>query len=184
MSEKQAHQLLILFLVCDGLLTAFLLMMEPVVGWLFGLLSVFGVVIWMRVKPGLWQAEKRLWSARLSGVKKSAFSAPEQQMRTQVSYELIMVRPDTGRVFPVQGKEMLIGRGARCSCLLTESPAVGREHCRIIHREHSQEYYIEDLRSQNGTYLGTRRLEPNTQVKLLENTEIIIGDITLRFVRR
>lgn len=185
MSTNKVHQLLMLALAALALLTLFLLLLEPIVGVIFGLLAVLGAVIWSRVCAGTWAAEKQLLSERSAALRGRVFSAPEQEERAApVAYELVMLRPRSGVSFPVTGKEVLIGRSERCTCRLTDSATVGREHCRIVYREHSREYYIEDLRSKNGTYLGTRRLEPNTQVKLLEDTEIIVGDIALRFSRK
>ena len=65
-----------------------------------------------------------------------------------------------------------------------QASTISGEHCRITYRKHSRTYYIEDLHSLNGTYLGAKRLEPNTPEKLLDNAEISIGRIRFCFVRQ
>lgn len=177
------HQLLMLFLVSCAAVALAQLVIEPILGVLWLLLVVLVLVVLALCKPALWQKEKA-WIAGLRGRVAGSFEGPQEEPEQQQRYELVAVRVEEGRHFEIHSKIFLIGRGAKCDCRLTRCGMVGREHCRIIYREHSKEYYIEDLRSMNGTYLGTRRLEPNTQVKLLENAEIVIGDYCLRFQKK
>lgn len=76
----------------------------------------------------------------------------------------------------------VIGRGTDCD-LFIDDGSVTTKHCQIIYRKYSREYYIEDLNSKNGTFLGTHHLEPYTQEKLLDGTEIIISGQKYLFTR-
>lgn len=180
MTQQKTHQLLMLFLTFCVVIAIVLLITEPIVGVLWVLLVTLVMVVLMLSKPALWQAEK----VRLQQIARSFAGGEQEDAAPGVVYELVVMRPQGGQRFAINGKSFLIGRGGDCDIQLTQCASVGREHCRIVYREHSQEFYIEDLRSRNGTYLGTRRLEPNTQVKLLENEEIVLGDYCLRFQRR
>ena len=179
----KGHQLLMLFLAACAAIALALLVIEPILGVLWLLLIVLALVVLFICRPALWQAEKARLD-RLRGRVAGSFDGPQEEPAPQQRYELVAVRLEEGRRFEIRSKIFLIGRGAKCDCRLTRCSMVGREHCRIVYREHSREYYIEDLRSMNGTYLGTRRLEPNTPVKLLENAEIIVGDYCLRFQKK
>lgn len=182
MPEQKVHQLLLLCLISCAVIMFGLLFLEPILGVLWLLLIVLLCVILSIAKPALWRAEKARWTKICSRIKTRVFSDGRDEEPAEAAvYELAVLKPRTGKRYPINQKTYLIGRASKCDCRLGGSGTLGREHCRIVYREHSKEYYIEDLRSKNGTYLGTRRLEPNTQVKLLENTEIHIGEYCLRF---
>lgn len=185
MSEQRAHRLLQLVLGSLAAITLVVLIVEPMLGLLCALLAVLGCVIAARVRPAVWRAEKKRWQRRLARIKDGLFSdGSDEEPEAPAVYDLVVIKPNTGKRYPVNRKTYLIGRGKKCDCKLGSAGTLGREHCRIVYREHSREYYIEDLRSRNGTYLGTHRLEPNTQEKLLENSEIYVGEYCLRFVKR
>lgn len=182
MPEQKVHQLLLLCLISCAVIVFGLLLLEPILGVLWMLLVILLCVVLSVVKPALWHNEKKKWTEMCNRMKKRVFSDWQaEELAGSTVYELIILKPQLGKRYPINQKTYLIGRGSKCDCRLGDSGTLGREHCRIVYREHSKEYYIEDLRSKNGTYLGTRRLEPNTQVKLLENTNIYIGEYCLRF---
>lgn len=185
MSGTKLHKLLMLALFVLACVALFMLFLEPILGvqWIL-LWSLLGV-IFCRKNPQICRAEKKRWKDACNSMKDRLFATPfDAQTIDMPVYELIMVKPQTGETYPIDRKTYLIGRSRNCDLTLLHSDTLGREHCRIVYREHSREYYIEDLRSKNGTYLGTRRLEPNTQVKLLAHAEIFIGDYCLRFERK
>ena len=183
MVQQKVHQLLMLFLFSCAAIALALLVIEPILGILWILLIALALVILALCKPAIWQAEKA-WLEQLKCRIVGRLAGEQAKGVLPQRYELLVLRPQQGQRFEICGKNFLIGRSAGCNCRLSQSASVGREHCRIVYREHSREFYIEDLRSKNGTYLGTRRLEPNTQVKLLENAEIVIGEYCLRFQKK
>lgn len=83
----------------------------------------------------------------------------------------------------ISADSFVIGRGRACDLALPAMGGVSKEHCRISYKKHSRQYMIEDLRSTNGTYLGTKRLEPFVSELLLDNSEINLPKISFRFVR-
>lgn len=56
--------------------------------------------------------------------------------------------------------------------------AISRQHCRISHTMGN--YFVEDLRSSNGTYLNQRRLEPNQPAKLADGDILRLADLDLQ----
>jgi two-component system cell cycle response regulator len=64
---------------------------------------------------------------------------------------------EAGRVFSVDGDEMVIGR-APTTHVWVDDPSVSRRHARILKRPGAP-YYLEDLKSTNGTFIGERRID-------------------------
>jgi len=74
------------------------------------------------------------------------------------------------------GEPVILGRHPDCDIVL-EGGAVGRRHARIFQIQ--DEYYLEDLRSRNGTFLNDERIEG--QRKLAENDAVKICDLVFAF---
>ena len=70
--------------------------------------------------------------------------------------------PLAGTSLPLKASGVLLGRNPECTLVLDDDFASGR-HARIY--QGSDGWYVEDLGSTNGTYLGTTRL---TEPVLLE----------------
>lgn len=188
MSEERNHRLFQVFGIFNVFVMLSLLILEPVFLVLWVLLVVLGCIIFSRVRPDVWQPEMQRFKNRVRAVKNRFFGAPkgDDPRKTTFVPDHVLVSLNAGsqQKFLVNAETYLIGRSRNCNCRLKNAPTVSHEHCRIIFRKYSQEYYVEDLRSSNGTYLGTRRLEPFTQEMLLENSELTIGDCRFRFVKQ
>lgn len=188
MSEERNHRLFQIFTIFNVFVMLVLLVLEPVFLVLWLLLLVLGCIVFSLVKPAVWQPEMNRLRRKWAAFKKRFFSAPGNDDARKITFvpdhELVSTQAGRQERYLVDCESYLIGRSSKCNCVLKSSPTVGKEHCRIIFRKYSQEYYVEDLRSQNGTYLGTRRLEPFTQEMLLENSELTIGDCCFRFVKK
>jgi len=89
---------------------------------------------------------------------------------------LQLLKGSRPRRFELTGDSILIGRSPECNLVL-ESGAISRHHA-LITRDGS-DYYIEDLKSRNGTFVnGQRVLEPTL---LKENDRIKICDHLFTF---
>ena len=79
---------------------------------------------------------------------------------------------NAGQVFALDGTEHVIGRGTEAD-LWVEDGGVSRRHARISCRSDGR-YFVQDLGSTNGTFIGTQRVEvsevrPNDRVQLGPN---------------
>jgi len=81
-----------------------------------------------------------------------------------------------GQLFPLEGKTAVLGRHPDCNIVL-EVGAVSRQHAQIVNGDGG--YYIEDLRSRNGTFLNDE-LVSGRQL-LNENDRIRICDVVFVF---
>lgn len=83
---------------------------------------------------------------------------------------------NAGQRFEVSGRECVIGREMTCQVVIP-SRTVSRQHARIL--DESDGYYLEDMRSVNGTAVNGRKIERRT--RLHESDRIAIFDTVLRF---
>ncbi|MBN1934281.1 MAG: FHA domain-containing protein [Anaerolineae bacterium] len=84
------------------------------------------------------------------------------------------------RVRPLTQQGLTIGRGTE-SDLVLAYPVVSRNHARITCQ--GQDYYVTDLGSANGTYLGDARLEPNVPTLWRWGHPLRIGDIAVNLIQ-
>lgn len=71
--------------------------------------------------------------------------------------------PNTGMTFPLEQKEILIGRDLANDITIGD-PEVSRRHARLFMREDN--FYIEDLGSTNGTFLNGERISNPQQLRV------------------
>ena len=186
MSSSKTHRILLVCLIFCLFTALALLFLFPVFGVLYSLCLVIFWMVFFILHPDVWQSEK----GHLLNQKKRAIrrmmgeDANIDGEHHLEDYELLCIKPTGVDHYPIKKETFLIGRSSSCDCSIPEVGTASKEHCRIIYRKYSQEFFVEDMHSSNGTYLGTRRLEPYTQEKLLENAELTIGTYSFRFVRR
>ena len=83
---------------------------------------------------------------------------------------------NAGAVFELHGERTLLGRHPNCHVVL-DNGAVSRHHAQILESHGS--YFLEDLRSRNGTYLNDEQLDVRTE--LSDGDEIRVCDIVMLF---
>src|SRR6185295_3037501 len=81
-----------------------------------------------------------------------------------------------GATVKLEGERIVLGRNADCTVVLNE-PAVSREHAVI--RKIQGKFYIEDLKSRNGTYVNSKEVKARTLLK--DKDKIKICDNLLAF---
>ena len=96
-----------------------------------------------------------------------------------MSGDRIIVTEPNGvqRTRPITSWGLTIGRGDD-NDLVVAYGAVSRKHA-VITSERGR-YYVADLGSTTGTYLGNARLEPNTPTSWLPGQPLRIGDVVIR----
>lgn len=80
------------------------------------------------------------------------------------------------RSMPLTARGLTIGRDSNNDVSVTY-PFISRSHARITFD--GQNYYVTDLESANGTYLGHARLVPNTPTLWYPGTPLHVGDVLL-----
>src|SRR5947209_6990908 len=82
-----------------------------------------------------------------------------------------------GTSIPLEAEKIVMGRNAECG-IVVNLPAVSREHAII--RRVAGKFYIEDLKSRNGTRVNNQEINART---LLKNNDLIkICDNEFRYV--
>lgn len=93
--------------------------------------------------------------------------------------------PPEGERIDLGGGTLVIGRepspaardnGAQ---VIIKDPSISRQHGRVTRRDGA--FFIEDLKSRNGTYLNNRRLEPNVPAALSHGDRVKFCDFLYRF---
>lgn len=79
----------------------------------------------------------------------------------------------------IEGDSLVIGSGEDCGGYIP-STTVSRRHARVSKKEGI--YFIEDLNSSNGTYVGGELLNYKTKMSLQKNEIVIFADEKFRFI--
>ncbi len=83
-----------------------------------------------------------------------------------------------GTQFPLVADRTIVGRHPLCQVVL-ESGVVSRHHAQIL--ESHGTFYVEDLRSRNGTFVNEHKIEGRTELK--DGDQIRLCDIVLQFAQ-
>lgn len=104
-----------------------------------------------------------------AAAKPAANSRSRGAGRGAPSRVVIIDGPDKDRGVPLTGAPVTFGRGTDCTVPLSDE-YVSTKHARLMF--HDGQWYVEDLGSTNGTYLGNERLTrsmpvgPRSRVRL------------------
>ena len=154
-----------------GLLVLLWLFVFSVVGVLRG--DIYGTRVVSRTprKPA---PAKRQPAARPTKADKADKAAtPRTPRRQQSSSPRTLVVTQgalTGTSLPLREAGTVIGRNPECALVLDDDFASGR-HAKIFHRDGA--WFVEDLGSTNGTFLGSERLTGPVRVEV--GTTLRIG---------
>lgn len=175
-------------LACALVLVGFLWFIRPVMG-LIGLVAlVLFYNLAITLSPSLHEAlreNRKAMKDRLSGLfRRKQGSRPITDPSTFVpTHYLVCAGMDPPIRKLVDKESFVVGRDAGCDLRITHEGSVSGQHCRITYGAHSRQYYIEDLRSTMGTFLGTKRLEANAPEKLYDESEISVSNLRFVFTR-
>ena len=87
----------------------------------------------------------------------------KRQPHSTVPHSLVVTQGAlTGTSLPLREAGTIIGRNPECALILDDDFASGR-HARIFHRDGA--WFVEDLGSTNGTFVGTERLTGPVRVE-------------------
>lgn len=100
-------------------------------------------------------------------------SADTQRMQVEV-----LGGPMDGRRRPIESPIFAIGRGETNDLALSLDLTISTDHARII--EENGRYWLEDLDSRNGTYIGDQRI--HALMPLTPGTLFFVGRTCLEFM--
>ena len=83
-----------------------------------------------------------------------------------------------GHSFEMNRDSLLIGRSPESDIRIPD-PSVSRQHARIF--RHGDRYYIKDLESNNGTWVGGHLVLPGKEVELNQGLKLSVGDTVMGF---
>lgn len=146
---------------------AVLLLLAPAIGLIFLCLVVLGVAVLIFFKPSLWYRIR----PRLRKKQEKAEGGIKQ------SKKMALERCDNASEPPIviTHSPFEIGRSGDCDYVLYDMPSASRHHCRVVYREATNNYYIEDLNSTGGTFVNSSRIAPRSPV-LLKSGSLISLD--------
>lgn len=79
----------------------------------------------------------------------------------------------------VMEDELVLGRAPGCDLPLRLDPLVSTKHARIVRED--QSFWLEDLGSRNGTYIGEQRIESRTLIG--PGSLFVVGNTLLEFMQ-
>jgi len=109
-----------------------------------------------------------------SAEKQAKKARPTKPPRGTPTRVVIMDGPSAGQSVPLDDLPLLVGRGPDAAIRLDDD-YVSTRHARI--GSSNDTFYVEDLGSTNGTYIGSQRLTSATAIQL--GTQVRVGKTTL-----
>lgn len=102
---------------------------------------------------------------------------PDMELLTLGAKLVIVSKQNQGQEFYLTTPEIVIGRSDDCS-LKMDYPGISRSHLRLVCED--KNFFIEDLGSKYGTFIGKHKIDGKTKIK--PGDIIQIGELTLKYV--
>jgi pSer/pThr/pTyr-binding forkhead associated (FHA) protein len=116
----------------------------------------FLAVLWLLILSVTSAMRADLFGVRpAKPTKERAAAKPVKPSRSAPTRVVVVDGPEKGRSVALKGAPVTFGRGADCTMPLGDE-YVSTQHARIV--LHDGQWYVEDLGSTNGTYVGNERL--------------------------
>lgn len=124
----------------------------------------FLAVLWLLVLSVTSAMRADLFGVRPAKQPQEARPAPKPPRsapRGAPNRVVVIEGPDKNRSVPLEGAPVTFGRGNECTLPLADE-YVSTQHARLLF--HDGQWYIEDMGSTNGTYIGNERLTRSAPV--------------------
>jgi pSer/pThr/pTyr-binding forkhead associated (FHA) protein len=142
-------------------------------------------ILWIFVLSALSVVRSDMFGARVDSgsradrradkqARKSGRSKPDKRPRGAPTHVAIVEGANAGETIPLDGAPLLVGRGTDAAIRLDDD-YVSTRHARIA--SSGDQWFVEDLGSTNGTYIGSHRLTQPTTLQL--GSRVRIGKTTL-----
>lgn len=147
MSKRAIFWLTAAFLIVVDVVV---ILLSPMAGLIFLFLLLLAAALLFLFVPHLWS---KIGFHRKK--KTDDLLETPSAMRT-----MVLERCDTSSTSPIviSHSPFEIGRSSDCDYVMENMPSIGRHHCRVIYKQETNNFYIEDLGSRNGTYVNSSRL--------------------------
>ena len=148
----------------------------------------FLAVLWLFVLSAVSVIRSDMFGARVTGRSPKPGKAPKptkeprqrkpRRDRSAPRQLVVADGPDAGQAVELGSEPLLIGRGTDAAIRLDDD-YVSTRHARVA--TNGEEWFVEDLGSTNGTYVGSQRVTTPTPVAV--GTPIRIGKTVLELRR-
>lgn len=102
---------------------------------------------------------------------------PDMELLTLGAKLVIVSKQNQGQEFYLTTPELVIGRSDDCSLKL-DYPGISRSHLRLVCED--KNFFIEDLGSKYGTFIGKKKIEGKVKIKAGDILQV--GELTLKYV--
>lgn len=131
----------------------------------------FLALLWLFVLSSVSVIKSDLFGERVDPERSSASSAakssrpakPAKKRRGAPTQLVLSEGANAGVRVPLDGSPILLGRGADATIRLDDD-YVSTRHARFV--AHGDDWYVEDLGSTNGTYIGSQRITTPVMVSI------------------
>jgi len=135
----------------------------------------FLAVLWLFVLSAVSVIRSDIFGARVDSTKTRQPKAakqpkPGREPRGSPRSVEVTEGPNAGQTVPLDGRPILIGRGSDAALRLDDD-YVSTRHARIA--TNGEQWFVEDLGSTNGTYLGSQRV--TSPMPLTVGTPVRVG---------
>jgi len=98
-----------------------------------------------------------------------------QSEKTMINV-FIQSGPQHGKSFKLEDDPIVIGRSPENDIQIKDS-SISRSHLKVLRKK--RRYFVEDLRTTNGTFINGKRLEPGKAVEVKEGLPVVIGRVLI-----
>lgn len=99
-----------------------------------------------------------------------------EQMQKGVKLE-ILNGPMDGMELEIHKDAVILGRDKNCDLFLPLDVSISRQHAKLTLK--NGEYYIEDIGSSNGTYIGKKKISESNRIPFEEIFRLGISEMRL-----
>lgn len=140
-------------------------------------------LLWLLVLSAITVLRRDLYGTKIIARRPSGASAPARKSTTRSRSSgpnrlMVTEGPLRGTILPLSASPVLLGRSPGCTLVLDDDYSSSR-HARLYPQ--GEEWFVEDLGSTNGTYLGENRVEAPTRVPT--GTPVRIGQNVIELAR-
>lgn len=130
----------------------------PVLGVVLFFVSMLAMALIILLKPAFWRT--------VNPFRKKDKQAVSKQPASMTKMVLERCDTNSASLILIDKPDFVLGRSPDCDYVFSGMGTISGHHCRITYNPQTKNFYLEDLKSRNGTFVNSGRLEPNNRVLL------------------